>query len=172
MLVNGRNAGVADQHAAPRWSGNPCRKDEFDRRYSDRVLCPISRPAKSLSKRSGGRAATRLSAPPGLPSVAISVGTTSMIAIPVAAFMGPVAMIVGPAPQIRCNDFGHGRPMIAIPAADDCGSLQVATPLSRRQIDHPSPLNADSTRRRRCVFLLCVPRRTCWFSSGSALGTA
>jgi hypothetical protein len=115
---------------------------------------------------------TRLSAPPGLPSVAISVGTTPMIAIPVAAFMGPVAMIVGPAPQIRCNDFGHGRPMIAIPAADDCGSLQVATPLSRRQIDHPSPLNADSTRRRRCVFLLCVPRRTCWFSSGSALGTA
>ena len=119
-----------------------------------------------------GQQTGRLSAPPGLPSVAISVGTTPMIAIPVAAFMGPVAMIVGPAPQIRCNDFGHGRPMIAIPAADDCGSLQVATPLSRRQIDHPSPLNADSTRRRRSVFLLCVPRRTCWFSSGSALGTA
>ena len=48
-----------------------------------------------------------------------------MIAIPVAAFMGSVAMIVGPAPQARCNHFGHGRPMIAIPAADDCGSLQV-----------------------------------------------
>jgi hypothetical protein len=48
-----------------------------------------------------------------------------MIAIPVAAFMGPVAMIVGPAPQIRCNDFGHGPPMIAIPPADDCGSLQL-----------------------------------------------
>ena len=53
------------------------------------------------------------------------VGTTPMIAIPVAAFMGSVAMIVGPAPQARCNDFGRGRPMIAIPAADDCGSLQV-----------------------------------------------
>jgi hypothetical protein len=59
------------------------------------------------------------------PSVAMIVGTTPMIAIPVAAFMGLVAMIVGPAPQIRCNDFGHGRPMIAIPAANDCGSLQL-----------------------------------------------
>ena len=48
-----------------------------------------------------------------------------MIAIPVAAFMGPVAMSVGPAPQARCNDFGPGTPMIAIPTADDCGSLQV-----------------------------------------------
>jgi hypothetical protein len=72
-----------------------------------------------------GQQTGRLSAPPGLPSVAISVGTTPMIAIPVAAFMGPVAMIVGPAPQIRCNDFGHGRPMIAIPPADDCGSLHL-----------------------------------------------
>ena len=53
------------------------------------------------------------------------VGTTPRIAIPVAAFMGSVATIVGPAPQIRCNNFGRGRPMIAIPAADDCGSLQV-----------------------------------------------
>jgi hypothetical protein len=51
------------------------------------------------------------------------VGTTPMIAIPVAAFMGSVAMIVGQTPQIRCNDFGHDRPMIAIPTADDCGSL-------------------------------------------------
>jgi hypothetical protein len=51
------------------------------------------------------------------------VGTTPMIAIPVAVFMGSVAMIVGPAPQPHCNDFGHGRPMIAIPTADDCGSL-------------------------------------------------
>ena len=37
--------------------------------------------------------------PPQPPSVAISVGTTPMIAIPVAAFMGSVAMIVGPGPQ-------------------------------------------------------------------------
>ena len=62
---------------------------------------------------------------PGPPWVAISVGMTSMIAIPGAAFTGPVAMIVGPAPQIHCNDFGHGCLMIAIPAADDCGSLHV-----------------------------------------------
>ena len=54
---------------------------------------------------------------------AISVGTAPMIAIPVAAFMGPVAMIVGQRPQPRCNDRGHGRPMIAIRGADDCGSL-------------------------------------------------
>src|SRR4051794_22398779 len=63
---------------------------------------------------------------PGPPIVAISVGTTPMIAIPVAAFMGSLAMIVGPAPQPCCNHFGHGRPMIAIPAADDCGSLHLA----------------------------------------------
>src|SRR6478735_7762251 len=48
-----------------------------------------------------------------------------MIAIPVAAFMGSFAMIVGPAPQTWCNHFGHGRPMIAIPTADDCGSLHL-----------------------------------------------
>ena len=65
------------------------------------------------------------------PSVAMIVGTTPMIAIPVAVFMDPVAMIVGPTPQIRCNDFGYGRPMIAIPAADDCGSLHVAISYGR-----------------------------------------
>jgi hypothetical protein len=84
-------------------------------------------PSRFRNGPAAGQQTGRLSAPPGLPSVAISVGTTSMIAIPVAAFMGPVAMIVGPAPQIRCNDFGHGRPMIAIPPADDCGSLQIAS---------------------------------------------
>ena len=51
---------------------------------------------------------------PKPPSVAISVGTTPMIAIPGAAFMGSVAMIVGPAPQLWCNHFEHGRPMIAV----------------------------------------------------------
>jgi hypothetical protein len=55
------------------------------------------------------------------------VGPTPMIAIPVAAFIGSVAMIVGPAPQIRCNDFGRRCPMIAIPTADDCGSLHVGS---------------------------------------------
>ena len=62
---------------------------------------------------------------PKPPSVAISVGTTPMIAIPGAAFMGSVAMIVGSTRQVCCNHFGHGRPMIAIPTADDCGSLQL-----------------------------------------------
>ena len=46
-----------------------------------------------------------------------------MIAISIAAFMRPRAMIVGQTPQVRCNDLGHGCPMIAIQAADDCGSL-------------------------------------------------
>src|SRR3954453_10322620 len=59
VLIIGRNPRVADQHAAPRWSGNPCRKDECDRRYSDRVLCPISRSAKPLSERHRTRAANR-----------------------------------------------------------------------------------------------------------------
>ena len=58
-------------------------------------------------------------------SRAMSVGTTPMIAIPVAAFMGPRAMIVGQTPQARCNDFGHDPPMIAIPGSDDCDPLYV-----------------------------------------------
>src|SRR5271170_2995007 len=49
-----------------------------------------------------------------------------MIAIPVAAFMGSVAMIVGRTPQLRCNDLGHGLPFIAIRRADDCGSLHLS----------------------------------------------
>jgi hypothetical protein len=44
----------------------------------------------------------------------MSVGRNPMIAIPVAAFMGLRAMIPGQTPQTRCNDFGHGLPMIAI----------------------------------------------------------
>ena len=72
-----------------------------------------------------GQQTGRLSARPSPPLVAMIVGTTPMIAIPGAAFMGSVAMIVGPAPQARCNDFGRGRPMIAISAADDCGSLHL-----------------------------------------------
>jgi hypothetical protein len=50
-----------------------------------------------------------------------------MIAIPRAAFMRSVAMSVGSAPQARCNERGHETPMIAIPRADDCGSLHVVT---------------------------------------------
>ena len=66
-----------------------------------------------------------------------------MIAIPVAAFMGSLAMIVGPAPQTWCNHFGLSRPMIAIPTADDCGSLHVggSLVLNRRR----------SLRTRFCV---------------------
>src|SRR3954467_11393497 len=61
-----------------------------------------------------------------------------MIAIPVAAFMGSVAMIVGPAPQTWCNHFGLSRPMIAIPTADDCGSLQLRSgALANRGIAMP-----------------------------------
>jgi DNA invertase Pin-like site-specific DNA recombinase len=48
-----------------------------------------------------------------------------MIAIPVAAAMRSVAVIVGRTHQARCYDRGHGRPMIAIRGADDCGSLHL-----------------------------------------------
>jgi hypothetical protein len=82
-------------------------------------------PSRFRNGSAPGQQTGRLFARPNPPSVAISVGTAPMIAIPVAAFMGSVAMIVGPAPQPCCNHFGHGRPMIAIPPADDCGSLQL-----------------------------------------------
>src|SRR3954454_11221110 len=82
-------------------------------------------PSRFRNDTAPGQQTGRLSARPRPPSVAISVGTTPMIAIPVAAFMGSVAMIVGPAPQTWCNHFGLSRPMIAIPTADDCGSLHL-----------------------------------------------
>src|SRR3954462_6031012 len=91
---------------------------EFYARYS-------GLPSRFRNDTAPGQQTGRLSARPRPPSVAISVGTTPMIAIPVAAFMGSVAMIVGPAPQTWCNHFGLSRPMIAIPTADDCGSLHV-----------------------------------------------
>src|SRR3954452_10316469 len=101
---------------------------------------PDIRVCQVTSVRLGARAANRSffcppQAHPRPPSVAISVGTTPMIAIPVAAFMGSLAMIVGPAPQTCCNHFGHGRPMIAIPTADDCGSLHIlAAPVADRLV--------------------------------------
>src|SRR4051794_4287051 len=82
-------------------------------------------PSRFRNGSAPGQQTGRLSAHPSPPSVAMSLGTTPMIAIPVAAFMGSVAMIVGSAPQAGCNDFGYGRPMIAIPPADDCGSLHL-----------------------------------------------
>jgi hypothetical protein len=84
-----------------------------------------------LSRFGGAQAANRSFVCP--PSVAMIVGTTPMIAIPGAAFMHPVAMIVGTAPQNCCNDFGYGCPMIAIPAADDCGSLQLSMVIDERR---------------------------------------
>src|SRR5271157_1875047 len=59
----------AGLNAAPRRSGNPCRKDEFDRRYSDRVLCPISGPAKPISELSVSRAGNRSFPCPPHPAV-------------------------------------------------------------------------------------------------------
>src|SRR5689334_6188236 len=69
-------------------------------------------------------------------------GTAPMIAIPGAAFMGSVAMIVGSTRQVCCNHFGHGRPMIAIPPADNCGSLHLrgfAAVQDRRRADVADP---------------------------------
>src|SRR3954469_20047077 len=85
---------------------------------------PVCQAAFGTTPHPGSKPVVCLTAP-SPPSVAISVGTTPMIAIPVAAFMSSVAMIVGPAPQTCCNHFGLRRPMIAIPTADDCGSLQL-----------------------------------------------
>ena len=82
-------------------------------------------PSRFQNGSATGQQTGRLSAHLRPPSGAMSVGMTPMIAIPVAAFMGSVAMIVGPVSHTRCNHFGHGRPIIAIPPADDCGSLHV-----------------------------------------------
>ena len=148
VLVIGRDPRVADQHAAPDGQGTRAEKmfltvdtlTGFYARYS-------GLPSHLWHDPSAGQQTGRLSARPSPPPVAISVGTTPMIAIPVAAFMRPVAMIVGPTPQVRCNDSGHARPMIAIRAADDCGSLHLLTLLSRK------------LPRRHGSFLL--PRRGC-----------
>ena len=95
------------------------------------------------------------------------VGTTPMIAIPGAAFMGSVAMIVGPAPQARCNDFGRGRPMIAISAADDCGSLQI--PIRREVL---GPDYVDASMARADEFMMSFQRATTAWAWGWAWGDA
>ena len=85
---------------------------------------PEIRGCQAIPDASDQRATNRsFPCPPRPPSRAISVGTAPMIAIPVAAFLRSVAVIVGRTPQLRCNDFGSDPPMIAIPTADDCGSL-------------------------------------------------
>src|SRR3954454_18855735 len=116
-------------------------------------------PSRFRNDTAPGQQTGRLSARPRPPSVAISVGTTPMIAIPVAAFMGSVAMIVGPAPQTWCNHFGLSRPMIAIPTADDCGSLQVTSlhPSTTRSV--PTKLCLEALEdllhlRRRAVIYI------------------
>jgi hypothetical protein len=48
-----------------------------------------------------------------------------MIAIPFAISVRPVAMSLGPTRNPVCNQCGQATPMIAIPAADDCRSLQL-----------------------------------------------
>src|SRR3954449_2633962 len=82
-------------------------------------------PSRFRNGAAPGQQTGRLSARHRPPSVAMSVGTIPMIAIPVAAFMGLVAMIVGPVLHTRCNHFGPARPIIAPPPADDCGSLHL-----------------------------------------------
>ena len=52
---------------------------------------------------------------PGPPPPAVPCnqrGHAPMSAIPVAGFMRPVAMILGPTPQTRCNDLGHEPPRL------------------------------------------------------------
>src|SRR6187549_1121392 len=82
-------------------------------------------PSRLRNGPSAGQQTDRFPARPRTPSVAISVGTTPTIAIPVAMNVGPVAMIVGRPPQARCNERAHDLPFVAIQAANDCGSLHL-----------------------------------------------
>ncbi len=132
VLVVGRDQRVADQHAAPCRSGNPSRVNDLGRRYPYRVYaCYPGLPSRfGCALPVGSKPVASWPAPAGhLPTQPCNQrGRTPMIAIPVAAFMRPVAVIVGQSPQTRCSDLGHGRPMIAIPDADDCRSLYLPKP--------------------------------------------
>ncbi len=55
-----------------------------------------------------------------------------MIAIPRAAFMRSVAVIVRQTPPVRCNDREHGPPSIAIRDADDCEPVHLPANGNRR----------------------------------------
>jgi hypothetical protein len=55
----------------------------------------------------------------------MSVGAGPMIAIWVAINPSPLAMILRPSPQARCNQFAHEPPISAIPTPDDCKPLYV-----------------------------------------------
>ena len=65
---------------------------EFYARYS-------GLPSHLRNGPSAGQQTGRFPARPRAPAGAMSVGTALMIAIPVAAFMGPVAIIVGRGPR-------------------------------------------------------------------------
>src|SRR5271165_5750228 len=79
------------------------------------------------------------------PSVAMSVRTRPMFAIPFAVNLGSVAVISRRCGILGCNERAHGPPMFAIPTPDVCRSLQVAMHetrlaapdrlLHRRQVD-------------------------------------
>ncbi len=65
-------------------------------------------------------------------SVAMSVGTGQMIAIPFAIIVSPVAMILRKDLNLSCNQFAYAMPMIAIPRSDDCRSLHVPVAIPPR----------------------------------------
>src|SRR5208283_1986672 len=62
------------------------------------------------------------------PSVAMSVRTRPMFAIPFAVNLGSVAVISRRCGILGCNERAHGPPMFAIPTPDVCRSLQLQLP--------------------------------------------
>src|SRR5271165_538153 len=66
------------------------------------------------------------------PSVAMSVRTRPMFAIPFAVNLGSVAVISRRCGILGCNERAHGPPMFAIPTPDVCRSLHV--------VDHGGPV--------------------------------
>src|SRR5271167_4809990 len=59
------------------------------------------------------------------PSVAMSVRTRPMFAIPFAINLGSVAVILRQCGFASCNQRAHGPPMFAIPGTDVCRSLHL-----------------------------------------------
>ena len=95
---------------------------------TSRPSCVASRPFASRNPRnkSSQRSSRYDFRPFACPvSVAMSVRTNRMIAIPVAINLRPVAMISRLLGISSCNHRAHDPPMIAIPGADDCRSLHV-----------------------------------------------
>src|SRR5208283_6094905 len=67
------------------------------------------------------------------PSVAMSVRTRPMFAIPFAVNLGSVAVISRRCGILGCNERAHGPPMFAIPTPDVCRSLQIHRRLSQAE---------------------------------------